>query len=115
MPAAVAASLTDVVLAERQPDSEPTWEKPSVMVLVPPPPAALLFFLPHPSRNAEVTTAPAAPARSDRLLIILPPWSGADCLRSRGTGVLLQAGGEPVVRRVGADLVTELAWACVCV
>src|SRR5438034_11461109 len=77
MPAAVAASLTEVVLAERQPDSEPTWEKPRVIVFWAPPLAPALVvpvdFLPQAASEPPTTTrpaAPAAPVRNDRLLII---------------------------------------------
>src|SRR5262245_35385966 len=49
----------DWVLALRQPLSEPTCEKPSVMVFVPPPPAAGVAFLPH-AATAVIASSPVA-------------------------------------------------------
>src|SRR5690348_13286485 len=82
MPAAAAASLIDVVLAERQPDSEPTCEKPRVMVFLAPFPVDPLppvSFLPQAASAPPTTTRPAPPdrpVRKDLLLIIAAPlWT----------------------------------------
>src|SRR5690348_13222366 len=84
MPAAAAASLIDVVLAERQPDSEPTCEKPRVMVFLAPLPVdepPPVSFLPQAASARPTTTRPALPerpVRKDLLLIIAAPlWTDA--------------------------------------
>src|SRR5690349_9285733 len=90
MPAAAAASLIDVVLAERQPDSDPTCEKPKVMVFLPPEPdvSPPVDFLPQAASAPPATTrpaVPAAPVRKDLLLIIAAPqWTerGVTCRRA---------------------------------
>src|SRR3954451_22902616 len=72
IPACLAASFTESVLAERQPDSEPTWEKPRVIVLAPPDEPALGLlssFLPQ-AAKAPVAATPATPASRDLLLSI---------------------------------------------
>src|SRR6476620_7704946 len=71
MLAALAASLTESVLAERHPDSEPTCEKPRVIVFGPPLLLELgLFFLPHAASTPAVTAAAPPPTMSDLLLTI---------------------------------------------
>src|SRR5919197_4670167 len=76
MPAAAAASLMDLVFAGRQPDSEPTCEKPRVIVLLPPPPPPPeASFLPQAARAPEAVTT-TAPARKFLRLSIMPSKFG---------------------------------------
>src|SRR4051812_42486133 len=74
MPAAVAASLTDCVLAARPPLSDPTWENPRVICLLPvsePVDLAGFFFAHAASIPAAETAAPAV--RKLRLSIMSSP------------------------------------------
>src|SRR5437016_4943958 len=91
MPAAAAASLTDLVFAARQPLSEPTWEKPRVMVFgaapVPPVPPGLVavdFF--EQAARVPVTATAAVPVRKCLLLIMISPLRLSMVGRTRDFG-----------------------------
>src|SRR3954447_4436247 len=111
MPASFAALFTESVLAERQPDSEPTCEKPRVIVLAPPPLGLLLglSFLPQAASTPAATTAAPPPTSSDLLLTIVVSSElsgGVPARRVAGQGgaAVLETRCQPVIGLVPADL-----------